>query len=197
MRKVHLYGILAKKFGRVFELDVRTPGEVIRALAANFPEFVKVIRAGSWSLTVGSSRRDGEKVGIDDLELGMGSNDFHLAPAIQGSKNSGGTLKTILGVALIGAAIFAPMALGVGMSTPIFGGLTYSNIALLGLGIAAAGASQLMSAQNEGDGDDKGSFGFSGPVNMNEQGRAIPLIYGFGVAVGSTPISASFDVEQI
>lgn len=197
MHKIHLYGSLAKKFGRIFELDISTPSEAIRALCANFPDFAKTIREGAWTLTLGNSRRTGEKIGEDELSFGMGKRDLHIAPAVQGSKNSGGALKIILGVALIGAAFLVPSALGVGMATPILGGFTYSNVALLGLGIALSGASQLMSNQKTSNDEDKGSFTFTGPVNMSNQGATIPLIYGFGVAVGSTPISASFEVEQI
>ena len=41
MRKVKLYGELAKKFGREFMLEVESVAEAVRALSANFPGFEK------------------------------------------------------------------------------------------------------------------------------------------------------------
>jgi len=203
MRKIHLYGRLRKEFGPVFELDVLTAGEAIRALNANFPgRFRQAMENGCWSVLHGQ-RKGGLPLEVEDINtFGLGRGDIHIVPVAAGSKR-GGVLKAILGVVLIGAAIFlsggtlaAPLA-GMGGAIPGLMGLTYGNVALIGLGLALAGASQLLTKSEKSQDETKKdeSFTFSGPGNGTEQGNAVPLIYG-RVLTGSLLVSASMDSER-
>jgi predicted phage tail protein len=205
MRKIFLYGHLKKKFGPEFSFDVATAAEALRALNCAFPgKFVAALRKGSCRIIRGQ-RDSGLSLDLDLVsKFNLGDGELHVIPVAAGSKNSGG-VKAILGVALVGAAIFfsggtlaAPLA---GMSGAILPGLgiTCGNIAVLGLGVAFAGASQLLakSGTDAKPAEQVTSYSLGGPVNTYDQGQPIPLIYGGPLIVGSQPVSAGFDIEQL
>ena len=209
MRTVHLHGHLAKEFGDSFSLDVATAGEAVRALNAAFPgRFLNSIREGSYQIIRGR-RHGGMSLDVDMLNtLKLGRADLHFVPVAHGSGNKGGTVKAVVGVAIVGAAIFAsggtlaaPLAaMGDTAFTVLGAGVSYGSIALFGVGLALAGAASMLAnsdAKPSDATDEAQSFNFGGPVNVNEQGNAVPLIYGGPIIVGSQPISAEFDIEDI
>lgn len=198
MRKVHLYGTIAEKYGDVFELEVATAAEAVRALRANFPSIAKDFEAGSWHVVRGDDIDEGMSLGEEDLAtFNLGQGDLHFVPVVAGSKR-GGLLKIVLGVALIGFGFFmggfaAPIFGGTGM----LGGLTYGHMMIFGAAMALGGASQLLAPENkESDTDKESSFTMSGPGNTYDQGYPVPLVYG-EVITGSVLISAGVDVEKI
>ena len=208
-RKIFLYGHLAEALGDRFEFDVATAGEAIRALNANFPEqFIGLLREGSYRLI----RGDGENGLALDLEhvngFKLGKGDLHIVPVVagaaSGSSKGGGGIKAILGIALIGVAVFmsggtlaAPLA---GMGSFVVGssGLTWGTVALFGLAMAVSGAASMLSPKEKPKEETKrdDSYSFSGPINVNEQGNPVPLIYG-RVMTGGMPVSSGIDIEDI
>lgn len=199
MRKIHLHGRLKKLFGATFEVNISTAGEAVRALSANFPgAFLEALKEGSYEVIRGK-RSTGMRLGEEDINtFRLGAGDLHIVPVTAGSKkNGGGLLKTILGVALIGIAIFAS---GGTLAAPLAGlsGSMWGTVAMLGVGMALTGVSQMM-AKKETAAEEKkkeDSFAFSGPGNATDQGNPVPLIYG-RVMAGSLPISFGVDVEDI
>jgi predicted phage tail protein len=116
------------------------------------------------------------------------------------SQSAKGTTKIVLGAVLVGGAIFfsggtlaAPL---LGTSAGLFGGITYGNIALLGVGLMLAGASTLLSKPQVSTASNSVSVNGGNIGNSGQQGNAVTLIYG-EVMVGSTPIEAWSDVEDI
>lgn len=199
MREIVLYGRLRKKFGGPFSLDVATAGEAIRALSINIPGFLDELKIGAYEVICGH-RREGLHLEIDDINaFKMGKQKLHLVPATHGAKSGGGTLKTILGVALIGAAVFfsgGTLAAPIMASGPL-SGLTWGSVAIVGAGLAVSGVSQLLSPNQaqEKDKNDQ-SYTISGPGNTYQQGGAVPLIYGETIT-GSVLASGGLDVERI
>lgn len=203
MRTIYLYGHLRKSFGHKFRFAVKTPGEAIRLLNANFPKFQRELRKGYYKLIVGPRAKGGMEYGLDEVEFPLGRDDFHLVPVAAGSRGKGGVLKAVLGVALVGAAIFfsggtlaAPLA---GMSAGIAGSaVTWGNIAGLGLITALAGVSQMISPQqqNTTGTEAANSFALAGPQNLDAQGYPVPLVIG-EVITGGIPVSTDFDIENI
>ena len=127
----------------------------------------------------------------------LGNIDFHIIPSIRGSKGAGGVIKIVLGVALIGAALFfsggtlaAPL-----MSTGLLSGFTYGNIAMVGLALGLAGVAALLTPKVQ-NANQQSSFTLSGPTNAYDQGNPVPLVYG-EVITGSHLISGSMDIERI
>lgn len=209
-RQIHLHGRLGDEFGTLFEFDVETAGEAIRALHANIPErFCNALKEGSYWVIRGD-----EETGMPIEEellnsFRLGDADLHIIPALEGSARSGkrgGTIKAIAGIALIGIAIFASGGLAAGGLAALgntafsIGGLsiTWGNIALFGFALAISGASSLLTQKEKPKAETKreDSFSFSGPSNVIEQGNAIPLIYG-RVMTGGIPISTGIDTEDI
>jgi predicted phage tail protein len=205
LRNVHLHGYLKRQFGAVHRFDIESAGEAIRALNCAFgTPFLEAIQAGSYQIIRGR-RHGGFPIGLEELNtFRLGSADLHIVPVAGGSKSAraGGTAKIIVGTALIGAAVFFS---GGTLAAPVSGllgalGMTYGQVAMLGLGVALAGAAQLHTqteAPQTADTKKDNSHAFSGPINVNEQGTAIPLIYGGPILVGSQPISAGMDIENI
>lgn len=205
MRHVYLYGHLRKAFGHKFRLSVSTPGEAIRLLNANFPTFERELRKGYYKLIVGPRARHGQDLTLDDVEMRLGRDDFHLVPVAAGARGKGGVLKAVLGVALVGAAIFfsggtlaAPLA-GMGTAIPGLGGfVTYGTLAGIGITTALMGVSQMISPsqKNETATRKEDSYSLSGPSNLDAQGYPVPIVIG-EVITGGIPVSVGYDVSDI
>jgi predicted phage tail protein len=206
LRTIHLHGSLKKEFGPSFRFDVATAGEALRALNCAFPgKFVAAIKDGHFKLVRGD-KHSGMQLDMKLItEFKLGTADLHLIPVAKGaamSRTAKGTTKIVLGAALVGGAIFmsggtlaAPLSM---MSNAVIPGVgvTWGNIALIGLGVTLAGVSTLLSkpavsTASNGVAINNGNIGNSG-----QQGDAIPLIYG-EVLCGSVPISCASDVEDI
>lgn len=213
-RAIILHGRLREEFGESFMLNVETAGEAIRALNANFKDrFMGILKEGSYYVIRGDVER-GMSLAEDHLNsFNLGNADLHIVPAIEGSQGQGGKggggMKAILGVALIGVAIFmsgglaaggAGLLSGMGTTAFAIGGMNISwgTIALFGLAMAVTGASSMLSKKEKPKDETKrdDSFSFSGPINTNEQGNPVPLIYG-RVMTGGQPISSGIDIEDI
>ena len=200
MRKIFLHGALGKKYGTMFELNVSTAGEAVRALGANFPSFTKDLREGAWHVVRGDDPDTG--LSLDETQIAvfrLGKADLHILPFVAGSKRSG-VLKIVLGVVLIGAAFAftgGALATQIGAGTAIGGlGITGTHVALFGAAIALAGISSLLSPEEKDEEDGSDSYILSGPGNTYDQGNPIPLVYG-EVITGGILVSGGIDIERI
>jgi predicted phage tail protein len=202
MRSIHLHGSLGKEFGASHRFDVATAAEALRALNCAFPgKFVAALREGSYKLVRGALRT-GAALDIDLIcELKLGSADLHLIPVAEGaamSQHAKGTTKLVLGSVLVGTAIF--MSGGILatplMATGLLSGVTWGNIALIGVGLMLAGVSTLLTKPAVNTASNSVSVAGGDIGNSGGQGNAIPLIYG-EVLVGSVPISVASAVEDI
>lgn len=195
MRTIHLHGELAKTYGSEFILDVSTAGEAIRAITTHFPKFGHDLREGAWHIVRGKKIDTGFSLGEEDINtFNLGKGDLHIVPAVAGSKREG-ILKVVLGVVLIGAAFFlSGGALGTAMPG-LLSGVTYGNMAMMGVALTLAGVSSMLSPEQKGDKKDQ-SYTFSGPGNTSGEGSPVPLVYG-EVITGSTMISAGIDIDRL
>jgi len=199
MRTIHLHGHLREKFGATFRFDVRTAGEAVRALHVNFPNFRVALEQGSYAVVRGDlDEATGLSLELDDINgFQLGAGDLHIVPAIAGSKEKGGFLKILLGILLVGAAIFfSGGALGAAVGAGMLGSaVTWGNIAAIGVSLILSGVSRMLSPTDEAEKKDE-SYMLSGPTNTYGQGSAVPLVYG-EVICGSVMISAGLDIEDI
>lgn len=181
MITVHLYGKYRKKFGRKFELAVNSLPAAIRLLEANFPGFfAKQVEKDKFHVARGEVLGKGKHMNIEDrgmLELLCPEGThFHLIPAGVGAASgmkSKGLGAILLGVVLVGASF-------------LFGGAIASTLFYGGLSLIAGGASLLLSPEvgTAEDEEEKKSYAFSGPANVDEQGALEPVVYGRAI-VGS------------
>lgn len=193
MRKVRLYGWLAREFGREFELEVRTPAEAVRALCVVAPGFKDAIRRDTrhlYRVLVGAEILDPEKQLHDPA-----GDVIRLVPVVAGAKD--GFTRVLVGAALIGLALWNPMGWAAIGAKGAWG-----LQAVLGIGISTGlgGVSQLLAKQpgfdpslSSGPKDDP-TFTFAGPVNTQAQGYPVPVAYG-RIRVGSAIVSGGIDSQ--
>lgn len=206
MRLVRLNGELGKKYGRVHKLDVRTPAEAVRALLANFPSMQQDLATSHGRGVAYKCVVDREQVDEGVLTYPM-SRTFSITPMVAGAGKVG---SLVLGVALLGLALAATGGLaGIGiagfgsaavpaMTTGIgFLGLTYGNIAFMGIALILGGVSQMLAPTPKvpDSVEKKENPYFNGPVNSVQQGGPVPIGYGRAI-VGSVVISAGVTIEQ-
>jgi predicted phage tail protein len=209
MRTITLHGLAGDLFGREFRLDVASPAEALRALFALRPGLRAFVRERAWRVAVG---RPDDTIKADYLTMHAGALPLHFIPATMPAGDQGGIGKIILGVVLIGAAIaFAPAGAGLfgaalGASTG-FMGVTFGNIAMLGVsmlfsGVAGllAGSPQAINSANapeqQARPEDRPSFMFNGVTNNSQQGGPVPIVYGEHL-VGSVVIYGGIAAEDI
>lgn len=174
MRTIKLGGVLGKKFGQEYTLDVHSFRDAMAALCMMKPGFEKYLRTAEERGLVFAVFVDERNLGEQELDLvGQCEGDIRIQPVIQGSKQAG-MFQTLLGAVLIVAGLFT-------------GGTTST----LGMGVLAAGAAvglggvvQMLSpttkASAEGKNDDGNnpSYGFGGAVTTIAHGNPYPLLYG-------------------
>jgi predicted phage tail protein len=208
LRTIHLHGSLKTQFGASYRFDVATAAEALRALNCAFPgKFIAALQGGSFRLVRGA-KDTGMSLDMGLItDLKLGSADLHLIPVAKGaamSQHAKGTTKVVLGAALIGGAIFmsggtlaAPLSMMGNAAIPGLG-VTFGNIAMVGVALTLAGVSTLLTkpAVNINTASDSLSVAGGDIGNSGQQGSAIPLIYG-EVLVGSIPISVASAVEDI
>ncbi|WP_227734659.1 tail assembly protein [Yersinia proxima] len=197
MTPIKLSGSLATRFGRNHQRLISHKKEAFKALSVTIPGFEEYLitakkRGLTFAIFVG-----GKNVGKEELELASGGQEIRIVPVIIGSKR-GGMFQTILGIALIGAAMFLPggvAGLGVFGSTGIAG---FS--AMMGASMALGGVIQMLSPQQSGlamrqSPDNKPSYAFGGPVNSTAQGNPVGVLYGKR-RIGGAVISAGIYAED-
>ena len=198
MRNVHLHGHLEKFSKDPISLEIATAAEAIRAIGCQVPGFIQALSEGSYQVVMekptSSIALDIEQ--IPDFNLGIA--DLHIIPVIEGAIDKGGAIKTILGVALVGAAIFfSGGVLAAPLGAGLLSGVTYGNLAMIGIALTLSGVSALYSGAKNTDAAKKAdSFSIAGPGNVYEQGFPVPLVYG-EVITGGVMISGGIYIENI
>lgn len=192
MRKVYLKGNLAK-FGNEFNFEVNSVSEAVRALATQIKGFRQALVQGEYKVFVGD-----ELVDETECFLHLDNQNITILPVPVGSKN-GGIFKIILGVALLGIGFMVGAStaiLSIGGTTLISGG----TLITLGAGLALAGLGMLLSPTPSTDSQEsvatRQSYMFRSPVNLTEEGNALPLAYGMAWC-GSLVLSAGIDIEEV
>ena len=194
-RRIILHGALRRRFGKMYVLDVDTPGEVIRALGVQLKGFLSFIRHGEFRVLRGDSALD-----ENELTMTLGTEkDFHIVPMAIGSKRNG-LLKVILGVALIGVG-FAVAGGMAGLSAATSAAFWGKNLIMFGAGMLLNGLGQMLSPTPTVDSSHEGaatkqSYTFGGAVNLTEEGNIVPVIYGT-MWSGSVVISAGMYPEEV
>lgn len=202
MKTIILHGHLAQKFGATFRMAVETPAEAMRLLQANFRDFRETVAGGYYRFTTRNPLIE------DQLFLPIVGDTLHIEPVVGGSFK--GLFALFLGIPLAGG-LFAPLGLGGGLfgggaagglfgagaAGGLFGGSSFLlGLTLLGVTLLLGAALAPDDADERGDPDERASFIFDGPVNVNEQGGPVPLVYG-RMRTGSVVIYGSLDIEDV
>lgn len=206
MHTIHLHGHLAR-FGESYTLAVSSPLEAARFLIFQIEGFGEALREGAYKLVRGD-RETGLEYGEEELEFSLGPDgeDFHIVPVVAGSK-SGGIGKIVLGALIMTAAIVAAPFTGgysgwAGTAYLFEFGVGGSFAFGLGAAFALGGIGTMLQPAIKSDigmresPDQRPSFFLNGPVNMGEQGAAIPVLYGRFMC-GSVVINASLEAVDV
>ena len=173
LKTIKLYGILAKKFGKEFRLDVENTREAMRALSVQVPGFEHfMLHAHEQGLRF-AVFQDKQNISEKELDMSTDARVIKIVPKVVGAGGDGGILNTILGAVLI--------VVGVVMNVWVPG----SGTALIGAGIGMfiGGVAQMLmpkvdNKQDQNQDGNKSNFGFGGAVTTIAQGNPVPVLYG-------------------
>lgn len=201
--EVRLHGHLAERFGRSFEIAVRSPAEALRALSANLPGFSPAFHeAPFYSVLV-----NGEAIAFEEIACHRGKAVIDFVPSPGGGKSEVGSVLLFAAAMFVTAGLAGGMAAGAGLfsfSTLGFAGGAWGilgaglfnvGMAALFMGIAMATADNSKDANDAESDPSRPSRLFNGAVNTTANGRPVPLCYG-ELGVGSHVISGGFYTED-
>ncbi|WP_032115203.1 tail assembly protein [Candidatus Arsenophonus nilaparvatae] len=197
LKTVRLYGKLGAKYGRVHQLAISSPREAIKALCVLYSGFERYLADAHLRGVAFAVFKGKRNIGEDEFHLDT-TQDIRIAPIIKGSK-SGGLFQTVLGVAMIGAAMMLEPA---GWAAFGAAGFMGGALAMGAASMALGGIAQMLSPQPPGasvrqDADNKPSYAFGGAVNTTAQGNPVPLLYTLDrKEIGGAIISAGIYTED-
>jgi predicted phage tail protein len=209
LRKVKLYGELADKYGKDWELDINSPGEAFQALAANNAGFRQFV-GGSEQRGVGYKVMVGKSYLKDYPELvnPLGRQELKIIPVVLGAKNKGLTMVLVGAAILTGFYIYGQqyLAMGGGEALGIADGISVGvqqagTLGTLGAQFAGAmilGGISAMLAPTPKTPETKETiqnYAFNGAANTTRQGVSIPVCYG-QLMVGGAVISSGVTPED-
>ena len=172
MKTIQLHGILAKKFGRYFKLDVKTAKEATHALACQIPAFKAFMldseRLGyRFAVFLGKKRTQKNNISEDEIDNITTAEHIHIVPKVIGSGGKAmGWLQVVAGAVMVGVGIFT------------------GNIGLIGAGagLLLGGVASLMmptpQMDNQDEDGNRANNGFGGAVTTVAQGNPVPILYG-------------------
>ena len=100
MKTIRLYGVLAKKFGKEFQLDVASTREAMRALCVQVQGFEKfMIHAHEHGLAF-AVFQDKQNIGESELDMNTNAKVIKIVPRVIGAGGNG-VLQTILGAVMV------------------------------------------------------------------------------------------------
>ena len=210
MVTIRLLGEVGRRFGRRFQLAVKTPAEALRALCVQMPELRQyLLESGENGINWRVVTDRAEGLNEEQLLWPM-SKRMVLAPIPTGRGGGGGGFGTVLaGIGLVALAILVP-GIGGGVAATIFGtGFSSASLAIgsIGLSMIFGGVAQLLTptpkmptvdniggASTSGrDTDQRKSFTFDKSNANTKQGEVVPVLYGERI-IGSLPV-LSFGLE--
>lgn len=173
LKIIRLYGILAKKFGKEFRLDVESTSEAMRALSVQVPGFEHfMLHAHERGLEF-AVFQDQQNINESELTMSTKAKVIKVVPKVKGAGGDGGILNTILGAVLV----------VVGAVAMYFGQPWGASLVGAGIGMMVGGIAQMLmpkidNTQDQNQDGNKANLGFGGAVTTVAQGNPVPVLYG-------------------
>lgn len=172
LKTIKLYGILAKRFGKEFRLDVENTREAMRALSVQVQGFEHfMLHAHEQGLEF-AVFQDEQNIGETELDMNTSAKVIKVVPKVKGAGGNG-VLQVILGAILVVVGYFT------------FGATSPYGVALIGAGIGTmvGGVAQMLmpqadTLQDENQDGNKANKGFGSAVTTVAQGNPVPVLYG-------------------
>jgi len=171
LKTIKLYGVLAKRFGKEFWLDVENTREAMRALSVQVPGFEHfMLHAHEQGLEF-AVFQDKHNISETELDMSTSAKVIKVVPKVKGA---GGALQTILGAVLV---VVGAVMVFTGVGAPIGTALIGAGIGMMVGGIAMMLMPKIENQDQNQDGN-KANKGFGGAVTTVAQGNPVPVLYG-------------------
>ena len=175
LKKIRLYGILAKKFGKEFRLDVENTREAMRALSVQVPGFEHFMLHAHEQGFEFAVFQDKQNISETELDMSTGAKVIKVVPKVKGA---GGAVQTILGAVLVVVGI----VVGVTTGWTGVGGAAGAALIGAGVGMMVGGIAMMLMPkienQDQNQDGNKANKGFGGAVTTIAQGNPVPVLYG-------------------
>lgn len=175
LKKIRLYGVIAKKFGKEFRLDVDNTREAMRALCVQVPGFEHfMLHAHEQGLEF-AVFQDKQNISETELDMSTSAKVIKVVPKVKGA---GGAVQTILGAVLVVVGI----VVGVTTGWTGVGGAAGAALIGAGVGMMVGGIAMMLMPkienQDQNQDGNKANKGFGGAVTTVAQGNPVPVLYG-------------------
>lgn len=171
LKTIKLYGILAKKFGKEFRLDVENTREAMRALSVQVPGFEHfMLHAHEQGLEF-AVFQDKQNISETELDMSTSAKVIKVVPKVKGA---GGAVQTIIGAVLV---VVGAVMVFTGVGAPIGTALIGAGVGMMVGGIAMMLMPKIENQDQNQDGN-KANKGFGGAVTTVAQGNPVPVLYG-------------------
>lgn len=171
LKTIKLYGVLAKRFGKEFRLDVENTREAMRALCVQVPGFEHfMLHAHEQGLEF-AVFQDKQNIGESELDMSTSAKVIKVVPKVKGA---GGVVQTIIGAVLV---VVGAVMVFTGVGAPIGTALIGAGIGMMVGGIAMMLMPKIENQDQNQDGN-KANKGFGGAVTTVAQGNPVPVLYG-------------------
>ena len=191
LKTIKLYGILGKKFGKQFKLDVANTREAMRALSAQVPGFEKfMLHAHEHGLTF-AVYQDKHNISEQEIDMSTDASVIKIVPKVIGAGGNG-VVQTIIGAILIVAGAVAMY----------FGQPWGANLIGAGIGMMIGGVAQMLmpkidNTQDSNQDGNKANMGFGGAVTTVAQGNPVPVLRGRREVGGFIVSAGQYPEDQI
>lgn len=171
LKTIKLYGVLAKKFGKEFRLEVESTREAMRALSAQVPGFEHfMLHAHEQGLEF-AVFQDKHNISEKELDMNTSAKVIKVVPKVKGA---GGAFQTIIGAVLV---VVGAVMVFTGVGAPIGTALIGAGVGMMVGGIAMMLMPKIENQDQNQDGN-KANKGFGGAVTTVAQGNPVPVLYG-------------------
>ena len=175
LKKIKLYGILAKKFGKEFHLAVDNTREAMRALSVQVPGFEHfMLHAHEQGLEF-AVFQDKQNISETEIDMSTSAKVIKVVPRVMGA---GGAFQTIFGAVLVVVGI----VVGVTTGWTGVGGAAGAALIGAGIGMMVGGIAMMLMPkienQDQNQDGNKANKGFGGAVTTVAQGNPVPVLYG-------------------
>ena len=195
LKTIKLYGVLAKKFGKQFKLDVANTREAVRALSVQIPGFENfMLHAHEHGLTF-AVFQDKHNISEKELDMGTEASVIKIVPKVIGAGGDNGVLQTVLGAVMVVVGVVVT-GLSWGYAAPVGGALISAGIGMMIGGVAQMLMPKIDNSQDQNQDGNKANFGFGGAVTTVAQGNPVPVLRGRR-EIGGFIVSAGQYAEDI
>ncbi|MEQ4694511.1 tail assembly protein [Providencia manganoxydans] len=181
------YGDL-QRFGRRFDLNIRTAAEGLHALFLQIPHLKTAFRDGWYQIRISGTDVNPKELHQRVYEPLEPNAVIHIVPRIEGAK-TGGVFQFVAGAAILGLGWWGPAWMSATVAT-----MMMSAGAAMMLGGVAQMLTPVPKRQNlSRSEEEKGNTYFSNLDNAVAQGMPVPVAYG-EIMCGSRVISQSVEI---